>query len=134
VTSPSIVVDASTLVLAVTDHTATGQRARTLLRGRRRHGPHLVDAEVGNVLRRMLSRGELGTEEAAHARLLAERAIHQRHPHRGPLGDGAWRLRDTMTFYDALYVVLARSLDCPLVTGDRRLARAVHDPDEVEVV
>jgi hypothetical protein len=29
-----------------------------------------------------------------------------------------------LTPYDACYVTLARNLGCPLVTGDRRLARA----------
>jgi predicted nucleic acid-binding protein len=36
----------------------------------------------------------------------------------------AWALRDNLSAYDACYVVLARRLGCPLITGDHRLARA----------
>ena len=36
----------------------------------------------------------------------------------------AWALRESVTCYDACYVALAELLDVPLVTLDRRLARA----------
>ena len=36
----------------------------------------------------------------------------------------AWTLRATVTSYDACYVALARELDCPMVTADRKLSRA----------
>jgi predicted nucleic acid-binding protein len=35
----------------------------------------------------------------------------------------AWTPRATITATDACYVVLARILHCPLVTGDPRLSR-----------
>ena len=37
----------------------------------------------------------------------------------------AWGLRGAVTVYDACYVVLARRLRAPLVTADRKLARAM---------
>lgn len=37
----------------------------------------------------------------------------------------AWSLRHNVSAWDALYVALAKSLNCPLVTLDERLARAV---------
>jgi predicted nucleic acid-binding protein len=37
----------------------------------------------------------------------------------------AWDLRGAITVYDACYVVLARRLRAPLVTADRKLARAM---------
>jgi predicted nucleic acid-binding protein len=40
------------------------------------------------------------------------------------LFETAWRLRQHTTIYDAAYVVLATVLDVPLLTLDRRLARA----------
>jgi predicted nucleic acid-binding protein len=40
------------------------------------------------------------------------------------LAEHAWQLRDMMTPYDACYVALAHALDGPVVTADRRLARA----------
>jgi predicted nucleic acid-binding protein len=41
-----------------------------------------------------------------------------------PLLPESWALLANFTPYDACYVALARNLGCPLVTGDRRLARA----------
>ena len=40
------------------------------------------------------------------------------------LATRAWEFRDSVTYYDATYVALAELLDAPLVTLDRRLARA----------
>ncbi|MGH8827318.1 MAG: type II toxin-antitoxin system VapC family toxin [Jiangellaceae bacterium] len=40
------------------------------------------------------------------------------------LAGHAWRLHNTLTFYDAAYVALAELLGAPLVTLDRKLARA----------
>jgi predicted nucleic acid-binding protein len=41
-----------------------------------------------------------------------------------PLLEEAWTLRANVSAADALYVVLARILRCPLVTADRKLSRA----------
>lgn len=43
-----------------------------------------------------------------------------------PLLARAWELRDNISTYDASYVALAGALDIPLVTADRRLARAAE--------
>lgn len=128
------VIDASALVLAVTDTTDAGLQTRQLIQGHRRHAPHLIDAEVGNALRHMVRRNELSAEGARTARQLAEKTIQRRHPHHGPLSDQAWRLRHNLTFYDALYAALAKSLGCTLITGDLRLARALGSDQPVDVV
>ena len=133
-TGDRIVVDASLVILAVTDRTAAGSHARELMRGRRRDAPHLIDAEIGNALRSMVLRADVSEEAADRARRLAERAIHRRHRHDGPLSELAWKMRHDVTFYDGLYVALARALDCPLVTADHRLARSLQDRQPVEVV
>ena len=41
-----------------------------------------------------------------------------------PLAERAWQLRHNLTIYDGWHVALAEALSCPLVTLDRRLARA----------
>lgn len=95
--------------------------------------PHLIDAEVGHVLRRAVARGELATD-AAHDALsdLARFPIH-RAAHVG-LVDRAWALRANVSFYDALYVALAERLDEPLLTLDARLSTASGVAAEVVVV
>lgn len=45
-----------------------------------------------------------------------------------------WELRDNLTVYDAAYAALAEALQCPLLTADRRLARAPGLPCEVETL
>jgi predicted nucleic acid-binding protein len=93
--------------------------------------PHLVDAEVGQALRRAVRRGEIGADVAGAAiweidTLPVERVEHELLVH------VAWDLRDNFSFYDALYVALALMLDEPLLTFDARLARSGIDlPIEV---
>lgn len=93
--------------------------------------PHLIDAEVGQALRRGVHLGKLTAEAAGRALrevddLLLERVEHE------PLIHAAWGLRDNFSFYDGLYVALALMLDEPLLTFDARLARSGFDlPVEV---
>jgi predicted nucleic acid-binding protein len=47
----------------------------------------------------------------------------ERVPHTALL-ERAWALRHNLTPYDAAYVALAEALGAPLLTADRRLARA----------
>jgi predicted nucleic acid-binding protein len=128
------VVDASVVLLAVAGRTASADELRARLPGIRRHAPHLIDAEVGNVLRRHEQAGLLGGAEADTALRVAERLVDQRYPHVGPLTRQAWKLRHNLSFYDALYVALASYLRVPLLTSDGRLGRAPGLPCEIEVV
>ena len=98
-----------------------------MLRGHRRAAPHLIDAEVGHALRSMVLRGDLDDDVGASARLMAERLVHRRHPVQGAVAAQAWQLRHNLSFYDAVYVALAESLDCQLITADSRIARALKD-------
>lgn len=117
-----LVVDASALVAAFANRGELGAAARERLVGHRLHAPHLVDAEVGNALRRMVRRDELTADAGDRSRRLAERAVRRRHPVAGRLAARAWALRANVSFYDAVYVALAESLGAPLVTADSRLA------------
>jgi predicted nucleic acid-binding protein len=127
------VVDASVLV----EYLAAGERveaARAAI-GRERWvwAPALVDAEVGQALRRQVRGGEISARKAGAALddLLEMRL--QKVPHRH-LIDRAWELRDNVSFYDGLYVALAEALDAPLLTLDGKLSRASGLRTEVELI
>lgn len=118
-----MVVDASVLVNAVADDAVDGQRAREALRGEDITAPALVDVEVVAVLRKRWLAGEVEEHRFADSvRYLTEMAF-DRYPLL-PLLPRAYALRSNVTPYDAMYVALAERLDCPLLTGDRRLARS----------
>lgn len=85
--------------------------------------PHLVDAEVLGVVRRVHLRGELDRTAANQAIGDLEAWPATRVDHR-PLLERAWQLRDSLSAPDALYVALAEALNATLLTLDRRLARA----------
>jgi len=93
--------------------------------------PHLIDAEIGQALRRWVRLDKLTADAAGRALwevgdLPVERVEHELLVH------VAWTLRDNFSFYDGLYVALALMLDEPLLTFDARLARAGVDvPVEV---
>jgi predicted nucleic acid-binding protein len=93
--------------------------------------PHLIDAEVGHVLRREAQLGLMDAEDAARAvweinELPIERVEHEL------LVQVAWDLRDNFSFYDGLYVSLALMLGETLLTFDARLGRSGLDlPIEV---
>ena len=118
------VIDASVLVAYLAGgELAERARGALLADPRRNWAPHLIDAETGHALRRVVLAGELSAR-AARAALddLAELQI-KRVGHQGLLSR-AWELRANVTFYDGLYVALAERLDIPLVTLDARLANA----------
>jgi predicted nucleic acid-binding protein len=128
------VVDASALVFALGGKSDPAAALRRRLAGVRRHAPHLIDAEVGNVLRRHERDGRLSADEAAHGLRAAAVLIDHRYPHVGPLAQLAWTWRHDLSFYDALYVALAVSLDLPLVTADVRLGGVPRVPCTIELV
>ena len=127
------VIDASVLISVVAEATHAADGRRRLVDERTCHAPHLIDAELGSVLRRMAGAGVFAPGEAAAAFSQADRKVDVRHAHR-PLLEVAFSLRDNVTFYDALYVALAMRLAVPLLTGDRKLAHVPGLPCEVELV
>lgn len=84
--------------------------------------PHLLDAEVAQVLRRQVAAGALSAARAVEALDDLVDLPVLRHAH-APLVHAAFRLRHDLTVYDGLYVVLAAALDAPLITCDAQLAR-----------
>ncbi len=119
-----IVADASIVLAALLSTSGAGARARERLRqDPDLHVPHLLDVEITAALRRRVRLGETDVEVASEvlgdlAALAANRWDHE------PLLRRVWELRENVTPYDAVYVVLAEMLDASLVTSDVRLSRA----------
>ncbi|MDQ3763453.1 MAG: type II toxin-antitoxin system VapC family toxin [Actinomycetota bacterium] len=128
------VIDASALAYALLGKTSDAAHLRAALATTGCHAPHLVDAELGNVLRKRTRSGDITPMQARTALRVARGVIDYRYPHCGPLAERAWCMRDNLSFYDALYVALATRLDLPLVTGDRRLSNVPDLPCSVEQI
>lgn len=87
--------------------------------------PTLIDAEVLSVARRLELHTALGSAAASAIVDTWQRLTINRHGlHR--LVPRIWELRPAITVSDAAYVALAEALGIPLVTTDRRLARAAE--------
>lgn len=97
------------------------------------HSPHLIDAEIGQALRRLAMRSVIDDNVAEVALTDAAAFIDTRHEMFGDLSTLAWSFRHRVSFYDALYVALAVALDAPLITADARLTRTPL-PCRVELV
>ena len=129
-----IVVDASAL-LEFLLQTPLGTRveARLLRDGDEFHAPHLVDVEVTQGLRRLVRAGEVTADRAVDAIAdLADLDLH-RHSHLDLL-TRAWKLRENITPYDAMYIALAEALGATLVTCDAALASAPRHRASIEAI
>ena len=128
-----IVLDASAAVDWLLQSTA-GQRIerRIYSRGETLHGPHLLDLEITQVLRRLAREGILPRNRADQAvsDLLDLRIT--RYPHFVLLPE-IWKQRHNLTAYDAAYVVLAQKLGATLLTRDHKLASAAGRTVTVEL-
>lgn len=96
------------------------------------HVPHLFEIEVINALRHHALRH--GISESRRLELLEDLTTMSisRYAHTAML-PRIWELRDNVSAYDAAYIVLAETLEAPLVTRNARLARAPAIRAEVEV-
>ncbi len=96
--------------------------ARRLLKGKRTLlAPDLIWAEVGNVIWKRLQRAEM-TREVAES-ILRDFKRFPLHTYAArTLLEPAWTLAAhwRISVYDGLYLALAISRDCQLVTADRR--------------
>ncbi len=127
-----IVVDASVVLDLLLDHRSSPIQGR-LVAADRVLAPHLLDAEVGQVLRRLVLAKSISRARAKEA--LEDFKILRIHrlPHE-PLLDGAWRLMSNLSFYDALYVAAAAEFGASLLTRDARLAKAARRSCTIELM
>jgi predicted nucleic acid-binding protein len=129
----SIVIDSSAVLellkTAQTSHTWT----HPSIDGHDLNAPHLIDPEVLNSVRKMAIR-RVATASRLDQMVTDYVGMEiERHRH-GPLLDRVWVLRHNITPYDALYVALAEELELPLITADRRLARAAAEFCDVRTI
>ena len=116
------VVDASVAVKWLVPEIHAEAAGRVL---RSRHellAPDLIWAEVGNILWKKFRRGELAGETARDLLQDFQRAPLQIAASQ-TLMPAAWSIakRYDRSFYDSLYLALAASAECPLVTPDLKL-------------
>ncbi len=92
--------------------------------------PDHFHVETAAAVRRMLLRGLIDDQRAGSAleRLPAlPVTVNRSHP----LIAEAWTYRRNLIVQDAVYVVLAKHLNVPLLTGDRKMAGAPNLPVQV---
>ena len=130
-----IVADASVVVeLLLRPGGLAGESLAALFAGREAVcAPHLLDVEVGQVIRRFVLRGEVSAGRAtAVFEDLADLPI-RRFPHTELL-PRAFELRANVTVYDGIYLALAEALDAPLLSCDNALADVPGCSAAVEIL
>jgi predicted nucleic acid-binding protein len=128
-----IVVDASVLADALLDDGPLGAAARAALTADPYWAApaHLL-VEVLSVIRGKTLGGKLGLTRANEAvAALSELVVDE--VDISQLVDRIWQLRGNLTAYAAAYVAAAETLECPLVTGDGKLAKASGPHCEIRV-
>ena len=128
----NLVVDASVIIDLLSDPGGLGHSLAARLEGHDLHAPEYLAVEVANVLRKLRNSGLLSDGEASVA-LQGLWNLPIQWWAFEVLSPRAWQLGHTLTAYDAAYVALAERIDAPLVTGDRRLARASGPTCIIEV-
>jgi predicted nucleic acid-binding protein len=119
----TVVVDSSAVAAAYLDGGPDGEWAREQLARTVLVAPAHLFVEVSNVLRRAVLSGFVGRDIAALAHDELVQLPVTVFPFE-PLAARVWELHPSVTSYDAAYVALAEALDVPVITLDRRLARA----------
>lgn len=129
-----IVVDASVVASALIDSGSRGSIARSVLQSESDiAAPDLIDVETVSALRGHWLANRLVEKRFRTAINDLRDLPIVRHLAR-PFLVRAYELRANVTAYDALYVALAETLDCALVTGDVRLATAPGPTCEVRLI
>lgn len=130
-----LIVDASVAIKWVVPEENSAAACSLLTEGRDLRSPDLLWAESGNILWKKWRRQELTSQEVGE--ILTDLRRYPLHilPAE-PLCDLAWEVarRFDRSFYDSLYLALAVSDSCPLVTADRRLYNALRTAPDFDLV
>lgn len=129
----SVVLDASAVVDYLLAFGAFERIAGRMSRpGETLHAPQLLDLEVAQALRRLVSRQAITAARAQEALDDYAGLRIRRYPH-GWMLPRIWQLRENVTAFDAAYITLSEALDAPLVTADGALARSSGHAAAVEL-
>jgi predicted nucleic acid-binding protein len=127
-----IVVDSAAIVDSLSGVDGTGE-LRTRLAAEELHAPALLDFEVVSALRGLALAGHV-SQPRAHDLLTDYNDLPlRRWAFADSLRRRAFQLRNNISAYDAAYVALAETLECPLVTRDARLARSTGHAAQITV-
>ena len=123
----TIVVDASIAVKWLFPEIHTDAACRLLKSQRLLTAPDLIWAEIGNTVLKKFHQTEVTLEEARSILNDFRRFPLQIYSSQSLL-NSAWDLAQTLniTIYDSLYLALAVSKDCTLVTADRKFYNALE--------
>lgn len=129
------VVDASIVVRLLQNRRDDGGLRARIGQHRYVHAPALIDAEVASAIRGLLltSKSDIKISIARADEMIADFTDLPmlRYPMLSHV-PRAMALRDKYTAYDAFYVALAESLDMPLLTDDRKYAKATGSTATIE--
>ena len=126
-----IVVDASVVVELIGEH-GSGSRLHERVLGETLLAPDFLPVEVASALRGLSLGGLLEDHALDVAAGDLRRLPIDLHPSL-PLAPRMLGLRYNFSAYDAAYVALAEAFRCPLLTLDRRLAKAARVYCDVEI-
>ncbi len=132
------VIDASVAIKWVISESGTEAANRLRQEDAVFHAPDLLIPEAGNILWKKVQRNELTPAEAELACQILQLANIEIHPaarHALPALQMALALEHPV--YDTTYLALARALNLPMVTADRRLANKIatlKNPNFPEII
>jgi predicted nucleic acid-binding protein len=127
-----IVVDSAAVIDALTAVAGTDD-LRAIMAAEELHAPSLIDFEVVSALRGLTLGGHVSAARAGDLLSDFDDLPIERWPSADALRRRAFELRDSVSAYDAAYVVLAEALGCTLLTRDARLARTGGHHVRIEV-
>ncbi len=128
-----LVVDAAALCEVLLDGPSAGEVGARFAADPDLVAPHVIDVEAFGVIRRADRLGLIDRSDAARAVEDLASWPGTRFGHQLLL-ERAFELRDNVRGWDAMYVALAEILEAPLLTTDRRLARANGPRCAIELI